>query len=98
MKKAVMCVVALGAAMCVGIYGAPTRVAHAGSEVDCSKAEKWVKRSSSYDKGTIVSYKVRSSDFHYHAFKCDSGYCTSEPTKSRDWQDLGECKYGTDPH
>lgn len=97
MNKSGLCLVVLGA-LVASIHGTSTREAHAGDGYDCAKAEKWVKRTSSYDRSTVVSYKVRSSDFHYHAFKCDSGYCTSEPTKSRDWQDLGECKYGTDPH
>jgi hypothetical protein len=89
----------MGAALCAAIVlGSSSQLARAGDEFDCSKAEKWVKRTSSYDKGKVVSYKVRSSDFHYHAFRCDSGYCTSEPSKSRDWADLGECKYGSDPH
>ena len=98
MRRTTWYSVALGCAICVGIGAASySRSARAGDEVDCSKAEKWVKRTSSYDKGALVSYKIRSSDFHYHAFKCDSGYCTSEPSKNRDWTDKGECKYGTDP-
>jgi hypothetical protein len=80
------------------VLGIRSGTVRAGDEYDCSKASKWVKRTSSYDKGAVVSYKIRSSDFHYHAFRCDAGYCTDEPTHTSSWTNIGECKYGTDPH
>jgi hypothetical protein len=94
MKRTGFLALGLGCVVCLGIVAGSSTRARAGDNIDCSKVEKWVDRSSHYDKGALVTHR---SGFHYHEFKCNSGSCANEPTRSSEWQDQGECKSGTEP-
>ena len=99
MKRTAWYSVALGCAIFIGIgIASSSRTARAGDDVDCSSAVKWSSGHGSYDRNTLVAYKIRSGDAHHHGFKCDNQSCSQEPSKGSEWKDKGECSYSTDPH
>ena len=88
--------IAFGGALCAAMYvGSSQRLAHASSDVDCSKLKKW-QPDHDYRKGDLVWFKpsVENRGWEY---RCNDSSCRSQPDHSSNWKVVAECKAASDP-